>query len=282
MLIDIHQLKKSYADFQLDCSLKVDNGQVVGLIGRNGAGKTTLFKILMGLVNYDAGDVKILEKNLTELTEEDRKKIGVAYSDSGFSKELTIQQIAKILNTFYPNFKQEKFFSRCEKQQLNSQQKLADFSTGMLAKLKIIIATSFDAELLILDEPTAGLDLIARNELLAELHEFMENEQRGILISSHISSDLEGLCDSIYLIDAGKIIFQEETAAITDFYGVVKLNQEQYQQADKDYLLFTEKKSWGYQCLTNQRQFYLDNYPAAVVERATLDSVLEIVLGRTA
>ncbi|MHC5373514.1 ATP-binding cassette domain-containing protein [Enterococcus sp. LJL120] len=282
MLLEVNHLKKNYGDFQLDCSLQVENNQVVGLIGRNGAGKTTLFKILMDLVPYEAGEIKLFGKEFAALTAMDKEKIGVAYSDSGFSKDLTLKQVAQILAGFYPAFQKEKFLTDCQSQKLKPSQKLAEYSTGMLAKLKIIIATSFGADLLILDEPTAGLDLMARNDLLQRLHQFMEEENHGILISSHISSDLKGLCDFIYLIDDGKIIFKEETAAITDFYGVVKLTPEQYQVMEPDYLLFTAKENWGYQCLTDQRQFFLDNYPNVVVEKATLDNVLEIILGRVA
>ena len=151
---------------------------------------------------------------------------------------------------------------------------IKDFSTGMKAKLKVILAMSHNAKLLILDEPTAGLDVIMRNELLDMLRDYMENEERGILISSHISTDLEGLCDDIYMIANGKIIMHEETDVLLSEYGVLKLTKEQYETVDKAYILSSKEEKFGYLCLTNQKDFYMENYPEIAIEKGNIDDFI--------
>ena len=144
----------------------------------------------------------------------------------------------------------------------------------MKAKLKIIIALSHDARFLILDEPTAGLDVIARDEILEMLREYMEDESRAILISSHISSDLEGLCDDIYMIHEGEILLHEDTDVLLDEYAVIKLNEDQYNSIDKQYLMRVSKEKYGYCCLTNQKRFYQENYPGVVIEKSGIDDMI--------
>ena len=149
----------------------------------------------------------------------------------------------------------------------------------MKAKLKVLAAISHKAKLLILDEPTVGLDVVARDELLDLLREFMEGEEgRAILISSHISGDLESLCDDIYMVHEGKIILHEDTDVLLGQYGVIKVNNSQYASLDKQYLLRRIKESFGYRCLTNQKQYYLENYPQIVVENGTVDEVITMMV----
>ena len=149
----------------------------------------------------------------------------------------------------------------------------------MKAKLKVLLAMSHDAKLLIMDEPTAGLDVVARDEILDMLRDYMETGDRSILISSHISSDLEGLCDDIYLIDEGKIVMHEETDVLVGEYGVLKLTDEQYNSLDKTHILCTKQGRYGYECLTNQKQFYMENCPGAVIERGSIDEVITLMIG---
>lgn len=148
-------------------------------------------------------------------------------------------------------------------------------STGMKAKLKVLVAISHDANLFILDEPTAGLDVIAREEVLEMLREFMErNSNSSILISSHISSDLENLCDDIYMIDDGKIVLHEDTDIILSDYALIKLDNKQYEELDKEYILKSRREKYGYSCLTNRKQYYMENYPQIAIEKGNIDEVL--------
>ena len=145
----------------------------------------------------------------------------------------------------------------------------------MKAKLKLLIALSHSTDLLLLDEPTAGLDVVARDELLDMLREYMEeDENRSILISSHISTDLEGICDDIYMIDGGKILLHEETDKLLDQYGLLKVKADQYEALDKAYILAHKKEEYGYSCLTNERQYYQENYPDITIEKGKIDDVI--------
>lgn len=149
----------------------------------------------------------------------------------------------------------------------------------MKAKLKILAAVSHDAQLLILDEPTAGLDVIARDELLDLLREFMEQkEDRSILISSHISDDLESLCDDLYMIHGGKIILHEDTDLLLSDYAVLKAEEAQFRRLDRQYLLRWKKEPYGYSCLTNQKQYYLENYPDVAIEQGSIDRVITMMI----
>lgn len=277
-MLKLEHVKKNYGGFALDCSLEVRPGCITGLIGQNGAGKSTAFKAALGLIRTDGGRVTVLGQNPQDRNWKDRSKIGVVFSDSGFSEYLTVKDVAAILKGFYPSFDQAGFLEQCRRHRLPEDKKLKEFSTGMRAKVKLLAAITHGAELLILDEPTAGLDVMARDRLLDMLRTYMEeDEHRAILISSHISSDLESICDDLYMIQDGKIIFHEETDRLLDSYGVLKVREEQYKNLDKHYLLRVKKEAFGYSVLTDQRQFYLENYPDAVIENGKIDDVITMM-----
>ena len=281
-MLKIENLKKNYGDFFLDCSLEVKTGQITGLIGQNGSGKSTTFKSILGLVYPDGGNISIFGKDYRNLTVEDKEKIGVVLSDSGFSGYLRIEDIIPVLESLYHTFDKPFFLDQVHRFQLPLDKQIKDFSTGMKAKLKVLVAISHNAKLLILDEPTAGLDVIARDELLEMLREFMEkDENRSILISSHISGDLESLCDDLYMIHNGKIILHEDTDILLSDYGLLKVNEDQYDEIDKHYILRVKKESFGYSCLTNQKQFYVENYPMITVEKGAIDEVITMMIRGT-
>lgn len=278
-MLKIEHLKKHYGSFSLDCSLEVQQGCITGLIGQNGAGKSTTFKSVLGLISTDGGNVTILGKDLRDFTPKDRENIGVALSDSGFSGYLTIRDIIPVLKNLYSNFDYSFFLEQINRFQLPLDKKLKDFSTGMKVKLKVLVAFSHKAKLLILDEPTAGLDVVARDELLEMLREFMEkDEQNSILISSHISSDLESLCDDIYMIHNGKVILHEDTDVLLSDYALLKVDETQFSQMDKQFILRFQKESYGYSCLTNQKQYYMENYPKIAIEKGTIDTVITMMI----
>ncbi len=278
-MIKVENLKKNYGAFSLECSLEVQPGMITGLIGPNGVGKSTTFKSILGLISIDGGSIQVFGKDIKELTTTDKQKIGAALSESGFSGYLTVKGIVSILENMYEKFEKEKFIELCEHFGLPFDKKIKDFSTGMKAKLKVLVAISHNAELLILDEPTAGLDIGVREELLDILRAYMEqDEKRAILISSHISSDLEGLCDDIYMIHEGKIVLHEETDVLLSEYAVLKVDEKQFETMDKQYILRKKKESFGYSCLTNQRQYYQENYPKIVVEKGTIDDLILMMI----
>ncbi len=278
MVIQLENAKKKYGSFELDCSMKLEPGCITGLIGRNGAGKSTAFKLILGLIRADGGSITIDNVNAADLDSETKRKMGVVLAEAGFSGYLKIKDVAKILKVAYPAFKEDDFVSQCEKQGLPKDKQIKEFSTGMKAKLKILAAMSHDAEVLILDEPTSGLDVIAREEILDMLREYMKKEENSILISSHIATDLEGLCDDVYMIENGKIILHEETDVILDEYGVLKVTAEQYEKLDKEYLLCAKEENFGFICLTAQKNFYVENYPDITIEKAGIDQVITLMI----
>lgn len=278
MVLELENVEKHYEQFDLKCSLKLEKGSVTGLIGQNGAGKSTTFKAILGLINVDSGSIQIFGKDTKELTKEDRENIGVVLSDSGFSGYLTIKDIVPILSSMYTAFNKGDFIKKCRDFGLPMDKKIKEFSTGMKAKLKVLVAISHKAKLLILDEPTAGLDVIARDELLDMMRDYLEDGECSILISSHISSDLEGLCDDLYMIHNGRIIMHEETDRLLGDYGVLKVTEKQYDKLDKQFIVRRKKENYGYCCLTDQKQFYLDNYPGIAIEKGNIDEVITMMI----
>lgn len=278
-MLKIENLQKNYDRFHLDCSLEVRPGCVTGLIGQNGAGKSTTFKAALGLISADGGTIRIFGKNVRDLSKKDKEKIGVVLSDSGFSGYLSIKDIVPVMENLYEDFDKAYFLEKCEHFGLPVDKKMKEFSTGMKAKLKTLAAITHGATLLILDEPTAGLDVVARDELLQLLREYMEkDEQNSILISSHISSDLEGLCDDLYMIHDGHVVLHEETDVLLSDYAVLKVKENQLAGLDKQYVLKAKKEAFGYSCLTNQKQFYMDNYPGIVIEKGSIDELIMIMI----
>lgn len=278
MLLQVKNLQKEYPRFKLNCSLEVLPGRVVGLVGQNGAGKSTAFKAVLGLLRPDAGSILVLGKEPGRLSASDKEQIGVALADSGFSGNLTVHEVGKIMEGLYRRFDRNAFMKKAGDLGLPGDKLLKEFSTGMRAKLKVLAALSHGARLLLLDEPTAGLDVVARRELLELLRDFMDDEDHGILISSHISTDLEGLCDELYMIHGGEIVLHEETDVLLDSYGIVKSDERQYGSLETSALLRRRKEGYGYACLTNDRQFYQENYPGLVVEKASLDEVIDMMI----
>jgi len=278
MELQVKGIQKTYGKFGLDVSIEVLPGQITGLVGKNGAGKSTTFKSILGLVKIEGGEILLDGKPAATLTNKEKEKLGVVLSDASFSGWLTIADIIPVLRSMYTEFDGEFFKEQCEKMELPMKKPIKEFSTGMAAKLKVLVAISHKAELLIMDEPTSGLDVMARNEILDLLREYMVEDNRSILISSHISSDLEMLCDDLYMIDSGKIMMHEETDVLLANYGILKLTGAQYEKVEKEYILKTKKDSNGYACLTKEKAFYAENYPEVAIEKGNIDDVFTLMI----
>lgn len=275
-MIKIDGLKKKYKDFELDISMDIKEGTVTGLIGKNGAGKSTAIKAILGLIHPDAGSIKVMG----DVPGKNMENIGAAFSDSGMSMLYNINDISCIMHAMYDEFEEDKFKELCQKMELPFDKLLKDFSSGMKAKLKVLLTISHKAKLLVLDEPTTGLDVLARNEVMDMLRQYLEEDAtRSILISSHISTDLEGLCDDIYMIDKGKIILHEDTDVLLGQYGVLKMSEKEFEELDKQYVTVSRKDSLSVTCLTNEKQYYIDNYPNIAVENSRIDDIIMLTLG---
>lgn len=278
-MFSLRQVQKKYDHFCLDCSLEVKSGTVVGLIGQNGAGKSTTFKAILDLIKIDRGNIRVFAKQVGELSAAEKEMIGVVLSDSGFSSYLKIKDIQSVLRCFYSNFDDAMFTGLVQDFGLPVNKPLKDFSSGMKAKLKVIAAITHRARLLILDEPTAGLDVIARDEVLDLLRHYLaENENSSILISSHISGDLENLCDEIYIMDQGKIILHEDINTLLNDYAVIKTTAENLTTLDKRFIVAKLKTGYGSDLLVRQRDYYRENYPNFSLKKAGIDSVTSILI----
>lgn len=278
-MLAVNKIEKNYKNFHLNCTMEVPAGCITGLIGENGAGKSTTFKAIENLITLDGGSVQIFGKPHDRLTAGEKQEIGVVLSGSTFSEVYRIKDIIKILDAVYSNFDKEKFVSLVKHFRLPEDQKLKEFSTGMRAKLKLFIAICHQARLLILDEPTAGMDVVARDEILTLLKEYMEeDENRAILISSHISGDLEGLCDDIYMIHEGKIILHEDTDRLLGNYGLLKMTKERFHTIDHSHLLKKRKEPYGWSCLTDEIRYYMENYPDITAEKGSIDEIIMMMV----
>ena len=279
-MVKVENLVKNYGDFRLDVSLEIPDGTVTGIVGKNGAGKSTTIKAILGLIRPDGGLVLVNGTEASRLTGAEKDSIGVALSDSGFSSYLRVNDIICILRKMYSTFDEAFFRKNCVAQRLPFDKQIKEFSTGMRAKLRVLTAISHKADLLIMDEPTAGLDVQARNDILDLLRQYLiDHDQCSILLTSHISSDLEGLCDDIYLIHDGKIVLHEDTDAILSNYAVLKVSDEDYEKLDKTYILSTKREHFGYVCFTNEKQFYAENYPGIVMENGNIDDLILMMTG---
>lgn len=278
-MLKIKDLRKSYGTFELNCSMEIPAGCITGLVGSNGAGKSTTFKSVLGLISIDGGSIEVFGKEIHTWTKAEKQRMGVVLANGGFNTYLTMKDMETVLSRMYPRFDRAMFREYCRRYQLPADKRIKEFSTGMLAKAKILAAITHKADLLLLDEPTTGLDVLAREELLDMLRAYMEeNEERTILISSHISTDLEGLCDDLYMIDNGEIVLHEEMDVLLGQYGILKVTQRQFDAMEKQYLLRVMKESYGYRCLTREKQFYMENYPNLALEKGNVDEVIAMMV----
>jgi len=278
-MIAIESFVKEYRDFKLEVSMNVPENKVVGVIGKNGCGKSTTIKAILGLVKPSSGSVRVFGKEAAELTPRDREKIGVTLSDSTFSDQLAIADIRAILRAMYRDFDEAFFRELCDKFRLPAGKPLKEFSTGMKAKAGLLAAITHKARLLILDEPTSGLDVEARTEIIKFLKDYIRSNDCSILITSHISTDLEGLCDEFYLFSAGKVLLHETDENIGKHYGTVQIPFEIFDAVDKKYISGYKKETFGYACITNDKEYFEKEYKEIKVQSATIDDFILLLGG---
>ena len=245
--VEIERLSKKYKNFTLNnVSFNIPEGSIMGLIGENGAGKSTIINLLTGAALKDGGNINIYGKDVQKLTRAEKSEIGVVLSGCGFPEELNINDVNRIMKSIWNS---KKFFEYADKYSLNGKSKIKTFSTGMKMKLEIAIALSHEAKLLILDEVTNGLDPSARMEILDMLLDFIQNEDRAVLISSHIIGDLEKICDYITFIHNGEIVFSENKDDLLERYAVINVSDKQIEELDEKAIVALDKKSFSSKAL---------------------------------
>lgn len=228
MILQVEHLNKKYSDFKLDdISFTLDNGSIMGFIGANGAGKSTTIKCILQLIKEDSGTI-LFDKQL--LTADLKNDIGVVFDECYYFGDLNILDIEKIQKLVYKNWESKKFFEYMNIFELPLKREFSTFSKGMKMKLNIAIALSHNSKLLILDEATTGLDPEARNQILDILSDFVSNGKNSILMSSHITSDLERLCDSITYIDKGKLLFSMNRDELLNKYDCIKCKESDFEK----------------------------------------------------
>lgn len=273
--ITIKHLQKSYKDFNLnDVSLTVRKGTVMGFVGQNGSGKTTTIKSILNLIQTDSGDVFVFDLDSKEHSVRIKEDIGIVFDELALPDALTCKMVNNIMKNIYRNWDESAFYHYTEQFSLPTDKIFKKFSRGMQMKVQMAVALSHHAKLLILDEATAGLDPIARNELLDILLDYMEDEEHSILMSSHITSDLERVADYVTFIDNGKILLSDEKYAITESHSIVKGSVDEINALPKMYIISSRRNSYGAEALTNQSAALKELYPNLVYDKASLDDIL--------
>ena len=249
-------LYKQFSGFALqNVGFCVPKGSVVGFIGENGAGKSTTIKSILGLVNPDGGKIEVFGKAAPSLLREDKNKIGAVLGETCLPENLNIKDIDGVMRHIFENWNSSVFFAYADRFSLPREKKVKEFSRGMRQKLSLAVALSHGAELLVLDEPTSGLDPVARDEILDILYDFMQDEEHSVLISSHIVSDLEKLCDYILFIHGGKVIFEEEKDSLREKYGVLKCTAEQFAELDPSSVVAYHRGEFGMSALVLREKY---------------------------
>ena len=267
-----------------DVNLTVEPGQIVGFVGANGAGKTTTIRAALGLIKLDAGEVRLLGQKCSagasnELQRSARSRIGLVLDTCPFPSTLKVAEVERAVGSAYPTWSHETFRGLIDRFDLEPKAKVKDLSRGMGMKLQLACALSHKAELLILDEATAGLDPMAREELLDELLSFVADGQRGVLFSSHITSDLERAADRVVCIDNGAIVFDLPREDITDLAGIAHCTQAQAAEllACVDGARAAHH-TYSVDVLVPNRHEVLETFPEIPCDRATIDDYLRLTL----
>lgn len=257
--IEIKGLTCRFPKFTLDnIDLAVPAGTVMGLIGENGAGKSTTIKAILGLLKPQSGSVTVLGEDSMKLSNSTKENIGVVFDEMPFPKNLTAKQLDKVFKGIFKSWDSAEYYGYLEKFGLPSDKKLKSFSRGMQMRISIAAALSHHPQLLVLDEPTGGLDPIMRSEILDMLLEFMQDETHSILISTHITSDLEHIADYIGFIHSGKLIFCKERNELKEQHRILKCTEEQLSQIDPADIIGKRSGRFSHEVLTTAFEKYPD------------------------
>ncbi|MCR5738940.1 MAG: ABC transporter ATP-binding protein [Lachnospiraceae bacterium] len=274
-VIELKNVTKDYGDFKLDnVSFAVPEGTVCGFIGQNGAGKTTTINLILDVVNRDSGEITLFGEPVSKDTAYLREDIGVVFDEMGFHEFMTGRDINIMMKNIYRNWDEEVFFNNLKKFSLPAKKKCGAFSRGMRMKLQIAVALSHHARLLIMDEPTSGLDPIVRNEIIGIFREFVVEDDHTILLSSHITSDLEKIADEVVFIDGGRIVLAGNKDEILEKHGILKCKKNDLSKISESLIVSSEVSDYGAEVLVNDRHAAEKLYSDMVIERAGLEEIM--------
>lgn len=270
--IEVKNLRKKFATFTLDdVSFTIPQGFVCGFIGKNGSGKTTTLKLLMGMLQKDTGDIQLMGKSATDFRS--KSEIAVLFDQPYYQEDWTPLDVEKALRPFYPNWNSEEYHQYLRRFSLEPKQKFKSLSRGMQMKLGLAVSLSHNAKLLILDEPAAGLDPVARDELLDILREYMINDERTIFFSTHITSDLEKIADFITYIDNGKIIYNGMTDDLLNNYCLIRGGTNDLPVAKRSEVIGLREMATGFEGMIDLAD--IGGFPPSVVtEKVALEDIM--------
>ncbi|OAS84087.1 sodium ABC transporter ATP-binding protein [Metabacillus litoralis] len=272
-IVEIRSLMKNRQNFKLNnINLDIKRGFITGLIGPNGAGKTSLIRCLMNLMHIDSGEIKLFGKTHLEATNEIKQKIGFVYDENYFYEDLSIEQNKRIVSMFYEKWDERSFYSYLERFQLPKHKRIKDLSKGMKMKFSLAIALSHHPVLIIMDEPTSGLDPVFRREFLDILLDIVQDEQKAIFFSTHMTKDLEQVADYIAFINNGELVFSDEKEVILDLYVLVKGHKKALEDIDSSNIIGLKETAVGFEGLL-ARQYQI-KHDDLIHEKPTLEDIM--------
>lgn len=274
--IVVKDICKKYEDFSLDhVSFRVPQGSIVGFVGENGAGKSTTIRAILDLIRIEGGQVEVLGLSAQERRDPAwREQIGVVFDVGHIPDLLTAAQVDRMMSGIYRQWDSQTYYAYLKQFKLAKDKKYKDFSRGMKMKLSLAVAMSHGARLLILDEPTGGLDPIVRDEILDIFMEFIQEEDHSILISSHIISDLEKVADYIVLIHEGRICFEEEKDQLLEHYGIVHTTPEQAAALPSELVVGRRDSRFSCEVMVKDRREILRRSPELAVDPASIEDIM--------
>lgn len=275
-VIEIKNLSKKYDTFELkDINISIPQGSIVGLVGQNGAGKTTLIKSILEIIKKDTGNINLFNgKKIKNAKEE----IGVILDQSFFPEILKVKDINEVMKNIYKNWDEVLFKKYLKEFNLAENKSLKELSTGMHKKLEIACALSHHPKLLILDEPTSGLDPIVRNEILDIFLEFVQDEQNSILLSSHITGDLENIADYIIFINNGEIVFNNDIEQLKNNYALIKCSDKEFKLIDSKDIIKYKHNKYDYEILVSDKSGMKKKYKDLVIDNASIDDIMLLIV----
>ena len=273
--IEIDHLTKHYPDFTLnDITLHIPSGSIVGVIGENGAGKSTLFRSMLGIIHCDAQHLQYFGQNFREIEKEIKEQIAVIFDHTHFNQKFTPKFIGSLMSRTYRNWNMETYQNYLSHFHIPPTKRLEKFSRGMKMKLEFAIAFSHDARLWILDEATSGLDPIVRDDVLSMIRTFTEEEDHTVLMSSHITSDLDKIADYIAYIHEGRLVFMKSCEEIQEDHGVIHAGKDLLTALNSEDVIAYIKEPYSYSILISHRSSIQQTFPDLEIQRPSVEELM--------
>jgi len=279
--IEISGLTKKYDGFTLDnVSFNVPKGSIMGFIGQNGAGKTTTIRALLNITKCDAGSIKMLGLDHIKNEYEIKEHIAAVFDEIPFHESFNAIQVGKMFRGLYSGWDEQRYYEYLDRFSLPRKKKIAKFSKGMKMKIQISAALSHGARLLIMDEATTGLDPVVRNEILDIFREYLQDEENSILMSSHITSDLDKIADCVTFIDKGKILLTGYKDEILESHGLLKCSKEDFKEIAAEDYISARVTDFGVEAMVADKAKAKQKYSGALIEKTDLEEIMLFYVNR--